>query len=1511
MQYFYRFLQLLLPFLFLQNAFAQWDKMAGVISPYPVTIATPSVGGTVLANILDQNDNTAWYSGAPLPTGYVGRADQNIFFNKANLICSSTGTVASFANITDNNFNNSVAIPLQSGKSMLRMNIPTPSTLLAMTLKLSMPAGGSVNVYAFTSAIDSVLIGTYTTNYTTPRYNFPTGQTITHIKLHSTGTNFSVFEIACIATLAKEFVVLDLGSVKSVGYIETRHWTNTVSVGTALYYSTDSITWTLIKTLNPTALPKIPTELPVPVMARYIKLEHTLAFQDYAKASIWEMAVYDEYGWMGTMPAAVPSTQKVADMTGVNGIWGWSHSAYSATNDNHEGPWLFNKAVTQARNYHGWNWDVTDPDLTPNYTTMASGGGTQAQWWLNWNTEYGAWKNAGLTTETSIQFTNSTFPVSVWNTPYASAYNYGYAFAQHFGPIIGNNNVKTIEVGNEPWDYDSTFYRNILRGMAIGAKAANPNMEVFPCALQAAFPQNEASSSSKNFTGARITPQEAPYLDGLNTHLYCFLNDSNGIRRSVYPEKKFSHFWTVLADIRFRNHNMPGKKIYVTEFGWDSPGGGDNCTHNECVSEKEQAIYGIRAAMIMMRLGIDRFHWYFYGNTSSGTLFARSGMHSNNFQLKKSFIAFQAMKNLVGDRYFLGIEREDNGAYIYKLGDSLGIVSHLVAWQPTSGAANTALSVTVNVPAAPLAAWELAGLNGFGETITVPTYSAGAITFDVTPVPKIIKLNQGGGFMPCTLVPDFTPNQGICQTINFAQLTNSNANTLSYSWTFGAHPALDGNTSASPSVLYHAANTFPACMYVTGMNGSTVCNQQMICKNVVVAADCNFTPSFTYTNTDCGDVIFNSTVTGSSCDVNQWTFAWDFGHGGNDFTGAGSNVSHVFPTNGTYNVSLTVDKMGCSPQTISQTVNASPTTTCNCDITITQSGIYRPASMGTGAFYLNVLPGQTICVQGGNYSMLRFINFTGTANAPIRIRNYNGQVKIAHNSYYGAMDFHGCRYLQVMGNGDNNVNYGFRVDSCGTGSAIGIGSKSSDIELHHVEVAKAGFAGVMAKTDPSCTDISTHYQNFTMYNINLHHNYMHDVGGEGFYVGNSFYAGFNTTCGGVPDTLYPHLIYGLDIHHNIVERSSAEGLQYACAPNAQVHDNSLNHTGINPFASFQNNGLQCGAGGGGNCYNNLIRNSDGSGIIIIGPFGGNKFYNNVIAHSNGIFCDNRVGSVGNTSLDIFNNTMVDINGKAITLYNEINTNTIKNNVIIRPSNGIFFDYLQGATATLINNYTSMNMAAAYFADTTNDNFRPTIASPFIDAGSVVNIGFDADYGARLQGGAVDIGAYEFVSTPFAIEYLDLEGESLENENLLTWKMKEDKPISHFILEKSQTGNLFIPLAEIPFELGKMTYQFSDKQIENKVNYYRLKVTDINGNEEFSNVVTLYQNKEIWEVFPNPTTGIITFVSNNKAQKYEIFTEIGQSVMKGESLPNHLDITHLTQGIYYLKVGSSRIKVIKI
>ena len=149
------------------------------------------------------------------------------------------------------------------------------------------------------------------------------------------------------------------------------------------------------------------------------------------------------------------------------------------------GPRRYNKFASHGRNYHNWHWDVTDPDTPPHFEEMSLGRGTEAQWWLDWDWEYGGWQAAGLEVQVSLQFISSQFSRESFDAPYESAYNYGFAFASHFGPTRGTGDVDSIEVGNEPWmsghGYpDPAFYRDILLGMARGVKDADPAMKVFP-----------------------------------------------------------------------------------------------------------------------------------------------------------------------------------------------------------------------------------------------------------------------------------------------------------------------------------------------------------------------------------------------------------------------------------------------------------------------------------------------------------------------------------------------------------------------------------------------------------------------------------------------------------------------------------------------------------------------------------------------------------------------------------------------------------------------------------------------------------------------------------------------------------------------------------------------------------------------------------------------------------------------------------------------------------------------
>jgi hypothetical protein len=425
--------------------------------------------------------------------------------------------------------------------------------------------------------------------------------------------------------------------------------------------------------------------------------------------------------------------------------------------------------------------------------------------------------------------------------------------------------------------------------------------------------------------------------------------------------------------------------------------------------------------------------------------------------------------------------------------------------------------------------------------------------------------------------------------------------------------------------------------------------------------------------------------------------------------------------------------------------------TCGCDHIINETGFFFQSAT-PNRFNRNVLPGQTVCIMAGNYKQLVFNNFRGTAAQPIKFKNCGGLVTIGTTRNIHALEFRNCRYFRVTGTGDPSVNYGIRVDSSGGQTAMAVGYLSSDVEIDHLEIAGAGFAGIMAKTDPNCNP-NTWRGNFTMENVNIHDNYIHDVKGEGFYVGNTFFSqGMNVNCSGQIMTVFPHNIVNLKIHHNIVRRCGAECLQYGCAPNAQIHDNDLENCGFSPFAAFQINGIQC-SGSGGDCYNNKVRNVAGSGLAIIGHLGNNRFYNNLLINMGGdaIFCDDRVGSLPNTYCDFINNTIINSGRDAMRLYNQNNSILIANNVMVgmaqKFNTGNCIVFLQGATATQLNNYCSRPyQLAGLFADTIN--FDLAANSPLINTGTdVSSYGVTSDFSGRLRplGGAYDRGAQEYAS----------------------------------------------------------------------------------------------------------------------------------------------------------------------
>ncbi|HVW95795.1 MAG TPA: right-handed parallel beta-helix repeat-containing protein [Mucilaginibacter sp.] len=388
-------------------------------------------------------------------------------------------------------------------------------------------------------------------------------------------------------------------------------------------------------------------------------------------------------------------------------------------------------------------------------------------------------------------------------------------------------------------------------------------------------------------------------------------------------------------------------------------------------------------------------------------------------------------------------------------------------------------------------------------------------------------------------------------------------------------------------------------------------------------------------------------------------------------------------------------------------------------------------------------PGSIICIPAGTRGALLFKNLRGTPDRPIIVVNKGGQVILSAALSAGyTFKTSNCKNFKVLGTGVAGVKYGFIIDGGNIGMTMD--DLSSDFEITNIEVRNSGFAGIMAKTDPTC-NISTQRGHFIMQNVSIHNNYVHNTGGEGFYIGNSFYAdGVKTSCG----TVLPHDVVDAKIYNNITDSTGCEGIQVGSAVSGcEIHDNVVRSPGTAPFATGQNNGIQIGEGTGGKCYNNLIENAPGNGIIVLG-LGDNLVFNNFIINSgdNGIFADSRY--TPGPDFQFINNTIVNTATDGIKLDSEtIPMNTVINNVIINPGSGTaIFRKSKRVKLTQLTNYIDKDITGCKFVNFNGGDFHLQSSSPLIDAGTDVSTyGINADYynTSRPSGKAFDIGATEY------------------------------------------------------------------------------------------------------------------------------------------------------------------------
>ncbi|SFD05665.1 hypothetical protein SAMN05518672_101257 [Chitinophaga sp. CF118] len=494
------------------------------------------------------------------------------------------------------------------------------------------------------------------------------------------------------------------------------------------------------------------------------------------------------------------------------------------------------------------------------------------------------------------------------------------------------------------------------------------------------------------------------------------------------------------------------------------------------------------------------------------------------------------------------------------------------------------------------------------------------------------------------------------------------------------------------------------------------------------------------------------------------SYAWKLVSGHPISISSSTNTAKITVRNlifGTYKFRLTVKDAAGITSTAYVTVLVNPVGGAvpgcsNCKFLLT------PGADG-GSFIngdsLNVQPGDTVCIHAGNYKYLQLFNFTGTEAKPIIFINCGGQVKVGNGGNYGLI-FNNVKYFKVTGSGTTDQ-YGFVINGVRKqlNVGLGMGKGCTDFEAERFEISGSE-VGVMAKVNPDC-DRANQYPYFAMRNVKLHDIYVHDVSGEGIYIGNTLPNGIKVTCADSTEkNVLPPRIYNLRVYNITTANTGYDGIQVASAPeNVEIYNNSVLNYGVRNIGS-QQAGIILGGETNGKVYNNSIIKGTGSGIEILG-IGLCYVYNNIISDAgidgtpqkkDALFIDDRPTKNNFLPLhvNVFNNTFVNYGRDAIRFMNSYGTvarkNLFYNNLLVNPDLRAL-NIVTGINYTASNNRTYANIAAVRFSNANAKDFHLALRSPVLNKGKNLSAYFrmDIDGEERPLRAAYDIGADEYDS----------------------------------------------------------------------------------------------------------------------------------------------------------------------
>lgn len=172
------------------------------------------------------------------------------------------------------------------------------------------------------------------------------------------------------------------------------------------------------------------------------------------------------------------------------------------------------------------------------------------------------------------------------------------------------------------------------------------------------------------------------------------------------------------------------------------------------------------------------------------------------------------------------------------------------------------------------------------------------------------------------------------------------------------------------------------------------------------------------------------------------------------------------------------------------------------------------------------------------------------------------------------------------------------------------------------------------------------------------------------------------------------------------------------------------------------------------------------------------------------------------------------------------------------------------------------------------------------------------------------------SSTLPIEWKLFTGQNIGKVNRLNWITATETETDYFELERGFDGINFegiILVAAAGNSTSENYYNWIDENPLSGINYYRLKLWNLDGTFEYSDVIALEVSGQttVATFYPNPTTGRVTYafeeLSNADNLEIEIFDAIGKRVSRIDEISRsglntiEIDLSDFSAGTYNIRV----------